>query len=168
MTDQNPAEPTIIDRGEQPYLFITTFTTMPELSETAPRVQHELFSWFGARGVPFAGIPFWKYNVVDMDKRLEIEVGVPVAAGTTGGDRVEAGILPAGRYATLLHVGHPMRLAETTAALLDWGVDQGLHWDVEQSSDGDRWAARLEIYETNPVEEPNLEKWRTRIAIRLR
>ena len=37
----------------------------------------------------------------------------------------------AGRYATALHVGHYDNLRDATAHLLDWGQQQGLHWDVD-------------------------------------
>jgi len=32
---------------------------------------------------------------------------------------------------------------------------------------GERWAARLEIYETDPAEEPDVSKWTTLLAFRL-
>jgi hypothetical protein len=36
--------------------------------------------WFrAARGVAPAGPPFWKYNVVDMQRELEVKAGVAVA-----------------------------------------------------------------------------------------
>jgi hypothetical protein len=38
-----------------------------------------------------AAAPFWKYNVIDMAGKLEIEAGVPVAAAVAGDDRVVAG-----------------------------------------------------------------------------
>ena len=31
----------------------------------------------------------------------------------------------------------------------------------------ERWAARLEIYETSPADEPDMTKWTTQIAFRL-
>jgi hypothetical protein len=57
----------------------------------APKV----FGWLHERDIPAAGPPFWKYNVIDMDRLLEVEVGVPVAAAVDGDDRVLAGMLPA-------------------------------------------------------------------------
>ena len=75
---------------------------------------------------------------------------MPVAAAVAGDDRVVAGVLPAGRYATLTHVGHPSELMAATKALLDWAAEQGLTWDVTPGEDGDRWACRLENYLTDP------------------
>jgi len=59
--------------------------------------------------------PFWRYLTIEMPDRLEIECGVPVGAAVPGDARVLAGGLPAGHYATVLHVGHPDELVETTA-----------------------------------------------------
>ena len=46
-------------------------------------------------------------------------------------------------------------------------MQQNLTWDVTQATDGERWAARLEIYETDPAEEPDMTKWTTQLAFRL-
>ncbi|HEX5296790.1 MAG TPA: GyrI-like domain-containing protein [Streptosporangiaceae bacterium] len=84
-----------------------------------------------------------------------------------GDDLVVAGVLPAGRYATVTHTGHPSELVEVTGALLDWGAEQRLTWDMSPSGDGERWGARLEFYLTDPVEEPDMSKWQTQLAFRL-
>ena len=114
-----------------------------------------------------AGPPFLKYNVIDMMRQLEIDNGVPVAAPVDGDGDVIAGVVPAGRYATLTHVGHPSELVGATKTLLDWAADQGLTWDMSPSGDGDRWGSRLEIYLTDPREEPDMSKWVTQLAFRL-
>jgi len=45
-----------------------------------------------------------------MMRELEVEAGVPVAVAVHGDAQVSSGVLPAGRYATLTHVGHPGEL----------------------------------------------------------
>ena len=65
------------------------------------------------------------------------------------------------------YTGHPMGLYDATAALLDWAAGQGLAWDVTETEDGDRWGARLEIYESDPAQEPDMDKWVTDLAFRL-
>src|SRR5580704_5258 len=98
--------PEIVTRGEQPYAAVRARVRMAELGEFAARFG-EVFGWLGARGLGPAGAPFFKYNLIDMERELEVEVGVPVAAAVDGDDQVISGVLPAGRYATLTHVGHP-------------------------------------------------------------
>ena len=39
--------------------------------------------------------------------------------------------------------------------------------DLSHGQDGERWGARLEIYETDPVAEPDMTKWTTQLAFRL-
>ena len=159
--------PEIVTRPEQPYAAIRVRVTMADLAAVVPPLNQEVFAWLGERGAPPAGAPFWKYNVIDMAAKLEIEAGVPVAAAVASDDRVVTGVLPAGRYATLTHVGHPSELAEATKTLLDWAAGQGLTWDMSPDADGERWGSRLEIYLSDPREEPDMSKWVTQLAFRL-
>ena len=161
-----PATPEIVTRAEQPYAAIRGRVSMDEIGAFAVRTP-EVFAWLGAHGVPPAGPPFLKYNVIDMMRQLEIDNGVPVAAPVDGDGDVIASVLPAGRYATVTHVGHPSELVGTTKTLLDWAAGQGLTWDMSPGETGDRWASRLEIYLTDPREEPDMSKLVTELAFRL-
>ena len=158
--------PEIVTRAEQPYVAIRGHVTMAEIGAFAGRTG-EVFGWLGARGLAPAGPPFLKYNVIDMMRQLEIEAGVPVGAAADGDGEVISGVLPAGRYATVTHVGHPSELMGVTKALLDWAAGQGLAWDVSPDADGERWGSRLEIWLTDPAEEPDMSKWVTQLAFRL-
>jgi effector-binding domain-containing protein len=162
-----PAEPKVVERADQPYVAIRALVTMEELGSVVPPLNKEVFGWLAARGAVATGAPFWKYNVIDMERRLEVEAGVAVAAPMPGDDRVLAGVLPGGRYATVRYTGHPMGLADATAQLLEWAAGQGLTWDVTETEDGERWGARLEIYESDPAQEPDMDKWVTELAFRL-
>jgi hypothetical protein len=102
-----------------------------------------------------------------MARQLEVEAGVPIAAPVDGHGEVISGILPAGCYATVTHVGHPSELMGVTKSLLDWAAGQGLTWDMSHGSDGDRWGSRLESHLTDPREEPDMRKWVTQLAFRL-
>jgi effector-binding domain-containing protein len=160
------AAPQIVTRAEQPYVAIRGLVTMAEIGPFAERTG-EVFAWLGARGLDPVGAPFLKYNVIDMMAKLELDNGVPVAAPVEGDGDVIAGVLPAGRYATVTHVGHPSELAGATEALLDWAAGQGLTWDMSPDDRGERWGSRLEIYLTDPREEPDMSKWVTQLAFRL-
>jgi effector-binding domain-containing protein len=160
------ATPEITERSEQPYAAIMAHVTMQELGQHGRRIG-EVFAWLAERGVAPAGAPFFKYNVIDMERQLEVEAGVPVTAIGDGDDQVMAGVIPAGRYATVTHVGHPDELLGVTRALLDWAAERGIQFDTSQAGDGEHWAARLEIYLTDPSEEPDMSKWETQLAFRL-
>ena len=115
-------EPEVVQRADQPYVAIKALVTMQTLGAVLPGLHPEVSSWLRARDVAKAGAPFWKYNVIDMERQLEVEVGFPVAVPVAGDDRVLAGVLPAGKYATLRHIGHPDTLSDATTALLDWAL----------------------------------------------
>jgi effector-binding domain-containing protein len=158
--------PEIVTRAEQPYVAIRARVRLAELGGLGARFA-EVFGWLGTHGLEPAGAPFFKYNLIDMERELEVEAGVPVAATLDGDEHVVAGVLPAGRYATVVHVGHPSELAEVTGALLDWAARQGLRWDMAPADGGERWGGRLEIYLTDPSQEPDMSKWETQLAFRL-
>jgi effector-binding domain-containing protein len=155
----------VIERPAQPYVAIRAQVTMQTLGAILPELHPRVVAWLREQDIPSAGHPFWKYNVIDMDCGMEVEVGVPVEAVTDGDGQVLAGVLPPGRYATLRYTGHPDGLMGATASLLEWAQEQNLTWDVRQVPDGERWTARLEIYES--VEEPDMSKWTTQLAFLL-
>ena len=158
--------PQITERAEQPYVALKAQVTMQNISAIADRIP-EVFGWLAAHGVTPAGAPFLKYNVIDMARQLEIEAGVPVAAAVDGDASVLPCVLPAGRYATMIYAGHPAKLVDATAELLAWASREGLAFDVAETDDGERWGARLEIYFTDPGQEPDMDKWETQLAFRL-
>jgi effector-binding domain-containing protein len=160
-------EPTIVDRPAAPYAAIRVVVTMDQLGAVVPPLNGEVFRWLGGRGLTPVGPPFWKYNVIDMQRGLEIEAGATVAEPVSGDERVLGGVLPAGRYVTMRHVGHPSTLMAATASLLAWAAARNLVWDKEATPQGERWGARLEIYLTDPQEEPDMDKWVTELAFRL-
>jgi len=160
------AAPQITTRDEQPYAAIRATVTMADLGQLAARFG-EVFAWLGARGVAPAGAPFFKYNVIDMERELEVEAGVPLAAPVVGDDQMVSGVLPAGQYVTLTHVGPPSELIDANRQLLEWAAEQDLTWDVSADDHGERWVSRLEIYLTDPDVEPDMSKWETELAFRL-
>ena len=161
------ARPEVIERSAQPYVAIKAQVTMQTLGTILPPLHGRVFDWLRERRTPPTGPPFWKYDVIDMDRALSVEVGVPVPARVDGDDLILSGLLPAGQYASLRHTGHPDGLLDATAFLLEWARQQHLTWDLSHDRDGERWGARLEIYETDPAAEPDMTKWTTQLAFRL-
>jgi effector-binding domain-containing protein len=99
-----------------------------------------------------------------MENELKLETGVAVTTPLEGNGEIRAGVLPAGRYATVVHKGHPDTLVTATRDLLDWAEQRGLQWDT----DGRTWGCRLEEYLSDPAEVPDMQQWETRLAFRLR
>ena len=140
---------------------------MEALGAVVPPLNREVFGWLAVRGAVATGASFWKYNVIDMERQLVVEAGTAVAVAVPGDDRVLAGVLPGGRYATARYTGHPTGFADTTAALLDRAAEQGLTRDVGETEDSERWGARLEIYQSDPAQQPDMSQWVTELAFRL-
>ena len=159
-------EPETRHRAAQPYVGISSWVTMATLGSVADRIP-EIFGWLGARGMTPAGPPFFRYHVIDMSRQLLVEAGIPVVAAVGDAGDIHAGILPAGRFVVMTHLGAPDTLAGATAALLDWADAQGLSFDVTQTDEGERWGCRIESYLTDPAEQPDMTRWQTELAFRL-
>jgi effector-binding domain-containing protein len=161
------SKPMIVERPERPYAAISAKLAMQELGSAVHQLAPRLFGWLGTHGIGPAGAPFFKYNIIDMARQLEIEWGVPTAIPIQADEGVLAGILPAGRYSTLIHRGRHDGLVDANAALLKWVADSGHAVDVTPTPAGDRFGCRLEIYLTDPRAEPDPEKWETEVTFLL-
>jgi effector-binding domain-containing protein len=163
-------EPNWEHRSERHYIAIRTQLTLQALGTgVIPRLQREVRVWLEKQGIAPAGAPFIRYLVIDMMAKLDIEVGWPVAHVLSGNDRISAGVLPAGRYASLIYIG-PYEgdgLIKANTALLDWGAQHGIVWDSWQTEHGNAFGARLESYLKGPENEPDPAKWETEVAIRV-
>src|SRR5882672_5151858 len=107
--------PTIVELPDRAYVGLPGTVTMSTVGRIATRYP-EVFGWLRARGIEPAGAPFFRYNVIDMERELELKVGVPIASAVPGDGEIIAGVLPGGRYATVTHVGHPKGLYGPTDA----------------------------------------------------
>ncbi len=155
--------PEIVERSEQPYVAIRAKVRMDEIGDFARR-GGEVFGWLAARGITPVDDLFFKYDVVDMENGLVMEIGIPVEERHTGEGEIVTGVLPAGRYVSHTHHGHPDGLYQATGDLLAWAEKEGLEWDA----DGDHWGARLEVYKSDPIEVPDMDQWETELLFRLR
>ncbi|MFD3512686.1 GyrI-like domain-containing protein [Streptomyces sp. NPDC058657] len=165
--DGQPAvEPLVVERDEQPYVAFRGRVRTDGFGEIADRIP-ELFAWLAARGTEPLGGPFSRYNLIAPEGEFEVEAGIPVALAPAPEGDVKAGVLPAGRYATVTHFGHPDQLFEVASALLAWGRAEGLAWDMTERADGEHWVGRLETYKTDPRVQPDPDKWETELAFRL-
>ncbi|NDZ81963.1 GyrI-like domain-containing protein [Streptomyces sp. SID10853] len=169
---QNP--PVVVERAAQPYAAIRETVTMDTFPVVADRLA-EVSDWLAVHGTEPAGAPFFRYGVIDMERGMEVEAGVPVAGPPQGAGgeaaadagEVFTGTLPAGRYLTVTHIGHPDELLGVTAGLLEWAAARGMEWDMVKADVVEEWGCRLEIYKTDPREEPDMSKWETELAFRL-
>ncbi len=154
-------QPRIELRAALSYIAIPLSVTMSTLANAVNRGFPELFGWLSARSIPPAGAPFVRYLTIDMDGELDIELAAPVSGQTPPDEHLRPGVLPAGRYVTLLHVGPYDELVQANAALDKWGRDSSLRWAMD---DGSIWRGRIETHLTDPAEQPDPSRWQTEIA----
>ncbi|WP_377267209.1 GyrI-like domain-containing protein [Peterkaempfera sp. SMS 1(5)a] len=166
MSDILSREPAVIERGAQPYASVSALVTMETIPSIADRLP-EVLGWLAARGVEPAGPPFLRYRVIDMERQLEIEAGVPVAATPEPDGEFRCGALPPGRYVTAEHTGRPDGMIGAVDAVFAWAAERELVWDAAPDPEGTRWGCRLEVFLTDPRVEPDPERWRTELAFRL-
>jgi effector-binding domain-containing protein len=157
--------PKIVERPAQPYVAIRRRVQIP-FGDVIDATMPKLFQWVADHQVEPVGPPFFKYNVIDMQRGMELEFGVPTAKTLAADELVVSGELPAGRYATLTYHGHYDNLIDVTAMLIGWAKEKGIRWDMEETAAGDRFAGRFEFYPNDPREVPNPDDWETQIWIK--
>lgn len=157
-------EPRIVERSQQSYMGIRASVPMEGIAAFIDGSFPEVFARLEAEKVEPADAPFLRYNVIDMEGLLEIEVGVPVATALPDAGRVFAGVLPAGRYGSLTYTGPYEGLIDANEALQQWARDQGLEWAMRETDRGDAFDSRIEVYLTDPSTEPDPEKWETEVT----
>jgi effector-binding domain-containing protein len=157
-------QPRIDIRPEQAYMGIRVQTPMKGMSKAVGKLFKEINSWAKQHALRPAGPPFLRYHVIDMAGEMDIEVGIPVAAPLPEEGRISTGMLPAGRYASLVYIGSGYT---GNKALLDWARANGYALDRWQDPKGDGFRARYETYLTDPAVEPRKTRWEVEVAIKL-
>ena len=158
--------PRIVKRGAKPYVAIARDVVIPfgpAINEALPKVQ----KWLGGQGLERPGPVMFRYTTIDMP-RLSMEFGVVLPRKLAGEGEVVAGVLPAGRYATLTHFGHYRNLVDATAVLIGWARLVGHAWDSDEDARGEHFVSRFELYPNGPADEPDPAKWETQIFIKIR
>ncbi len=155
--------PAIVAKPDRDYVGIRASTPFRGMFAVRDQLMKELHLWSDEHAVNH-GRTFFRLHLVNMTGSMDIEVGVTTQRPVDGDGRVQPGLLPAGRYATLVHVGHGRR---ANRALLDWVTAHDLRLDCVQNPAGDRFGCRYEEYLTDPRSERMKTRWRVELGIRL-
>lgn len=165
---ENSNQYRVEERAAQPYAYVKSDAVHIDGFGVIADRFGEVFGWLGQRGIAPVGPVFFQYDVINMPGPMHVRAGVPIAEPVEGDEAVSADLLPAGRYVTVRHVGHPDELMEVTGNLLEWAEQQGLEFDQWQTAEGQAWAGRTEWYFSDPVEVPDPNQWETELAFKLR
>lgn len=148
----------------QPYIAIPIQAKLQVRGEIIALIE-ELKTWISSRKLKISGPMFYRYWIMShADEPLTMEVGFPVCTAIAGDNRVKAGSIPIGTFATLVHCGHPDTINRSADLLHSWAKQQSLQWQKHRQGNHDVWAGRFEFYLTNPASEPDPNKWRTALA----
>jgi effector-binding domain-containing protein len=160
--------PEVFDREQQSYAYMTFKVRMDQMQEPAQKGFPAIFQLLEEQGITPTGAAFYNYRRINMADTLDVEAGVPVSAIGQENGSVKFETLPAGRFVGLTWHGHPDKLEPVTAVLIGWTRLMQLPLDVEELPDGDHFACRLEIYESDPAEVPDMNEWVTHLAFKLK
>ncbi len=156
--------PTVVTRPEIPYVGIRVVTPFRGMLGVRDELLAELFGRAGQSDLDVVGYGFLRLHVVDMQGDMDIEVGLVTRERSECAGRVCAGVLPAGRYATLVYTGVG---TGANRALIEWAGASGLEFDRREMPEGDWFACRYEAYLTDPKVEPHKKRWKIELAFKL-
>lgn len=106
-------------------LHIRSTCPVGELPGFFGRAYGNIMQYLEVLGEKPAGAPYALYRNMDM-QALDIEAGFPVAYEFAGKNDIKAGIIPAGRFASTLHIGPYDQMEPTYADMQKWMVEQAL------------------------------------------
>ena len=163
-------QPKLEDRKEQPYVGIRSQVAMQEMPRVIPQYIGEVAAWLEQQNVKPDGPPLVRYHVcpdvANPAAVLDIAIGWPVATTLGGNGHIIAGVLPAGRYASLVYTGVQNGI-KGNGALVEWGANQGIEWDRWDDTLGDAFSGRVEYMLDGPVDDPDPANWKTEVAIKV-
>ncbi|HTN63814.1 MAG TPA: GyrI-like domain-containing protein [Devosia sp.] len=156
----------ITNRQPQPFAAYILRLHQPEIADKAPPLIGDVIAWVQAHDGQTTGAPFFNYVNFFPDGSMEMQVGMPTAIVMAGDDAVTTGTLPGGRYASLVHEGPYHTLHQANMTLDQWARSAG--HKLDGAVDGDRFvgATRMEIYLTDPDQNPSGQPV-TEVAFRL-
>ncbi|SMQ65063.1 effector-binding domain-containing protein [Devosia lucknowensis] len=160
--------PEIEKRKAQPYIFVPFTVTMRQMQKPARDGFPLIFAHLEKHGLKPVGPAFYNYRRINMAETLDVEAGIAVEKLGPEEGKVKNGTLPAGKFIGVSWTGHPDKLMTVTGMLIGWVKESGQKLDVEEKADGDHFACRLELYDSDPEEEPDMEKWVTTLAFKMK
>jgi hypothetical protein len=163
-TPTESGAPRIEERPAIHYIGVRRELAREELPTTATDLLVRIQVWLETRGHSSSGTPVIRYLTVESSGRLTVEIGISVMDPVPGHGPITAGVIPAGRYAVLVHHGGYEGLVDANAALQRWARLQGLAFDCTTADGVTTWAGRLERYTVGAETEFDPALWQTEVA----
>ncbi|WP_297085528.1 SRPBCC family protein [uncultured Draconibacterium sp.] len=124
-----------------------------EISLKMGEMYGEISGFLASKQLEMTGMPFAMYHLMN-EEDIDLECGIPIAEVVEGNNKVMTASLPALTCATVDYYGDYTNLQDGHAAIQKWMEAHGFALS----------GAPLEFYITDPGQEPDPEKWLTRIC----
>ncbi|MHA6692243.1 GyrI-like domain-containing protein [Devosia sp. A449] len=160
-------ESKLVTKPPQPYAAILLTLRQPEIAGVAPPLIADVIAWIEAKGGTITGAPFFNYVNFFPDGKMEMQVGMPTATQLPADGKISTGTLPGGTFASLTATAPYHELHDANMQLDQWAKSNG--HVLDGTVEGDRFvgANRLEIYLSDPGEDPSGHPV-TEVAFRLK
>lgn len=160
--------PELVEYASRPTAGIRRWVTFDEFGTVISQAAGDVAGWVGEQGGELEGPLYIRYYDIAMPVKMEVEIGFFVKPGLSqDDDRVSIGEMPAGRYLNTRYTGHYDGLMDATACVVGFARQKGIQWDSWETQDGEGFAARFELYISDPDENPDPQTWITDIAIKV-
>lgn len=160
--------PEITERPAQSYVYVPFTVTMQQMQKPANEGFPQIFDYLARHGLTATGPAFYNYRRINMAETLDVEAGIAVERAGPEEGAVKVGTLPGGRFMGVTWHGHPDRLETVTGMLIGWSRLTLQPFDQWSEGEDDHFACRLELYESDPAEVPDMNKWVTTLAFKLK
>jgi hypothetical protein len=165
MKAENRIEPaSIVEKPERFYLGIRLSTPFDGMFALVTKALKELRKWRKENSLSEEGPYFVRYYRCDMKSIMDVEVGLMTNSGLAGQGRIQPGLLPKGRYATLVYRGNGLR---GNQALMKWAKDHDVTFDPLSVDEVESYVCRYEAYLTDYRIEPRKLLWDVELSIKI-
>lgn len=154
----------IIEKPERAYLGIRFQTPFDGMFAVATKALKDLRKWSREKGLSEEGPYFMRYYRCDMQRIMDVEVGLITHSSHPGQGNIQSGAMPAGRYASLVYRGNGLR---GNQALMKWAKDQGIRFDPLVVGEVESYVCRYEAYLTDYRVESRKLLWDVELSIKL-
>jgi len=154
----------IVEKTERSYLGIRFETPFDGMFAVVTKALKELRKWSKENSLSEEGPYFVRYYHCDMKSMMDVEVGLMTRAGLVGKGRMQPGVLPKGRYATLVYRGNGLR---GNQALMKWAADHEITFDPLVVGEVESYTCRYEAYLTDHRIEPRKLLWDVELSIKI-
>ena len=154
----------IVEKPERSYLGIRFNTPFNGMFALVTKALKELRKWSKENSLSDEGPYFVRYYHCDMTSMMDVEVGLVTNLGIIDQERIKPGLLPKGRYATLVYRGNGLR---GNQALMKWATDHEIKFDPLITGEVESYTCRYEAYLTDYRIESRKLLWDVELSIKI-